>query len=49
MEPKHQNYTLIDRKQCSLASLRGKPPAEKISITIIIQEKNSHTLYSYLY
>jgi hypothetical protein len=29
MKPQHQNNTFIDRKQCSLASSRGKPPAEQ--------------------
>jgi hypothetical protein len=28
MDPQHRNHTFIDRKQCSLASLRGKPPVE---------------------
>jgi hypothetical protein len=27
VEPQHQNNTFIDRKQCSLSSSRGKPPA----------------------
>jgi hypothetical protein len=40
MKPQHQNNTFIDRKKCSLASLRGKPPIEKHSITIIIYTKN---------
>jgi hypothetical protein len=39
MEPKHQNYTFIDKKQCSLPSSRGKTSLEKSSITIIFQEK----------
>jgi hypothetical protein len=49
MEPQHKNYTFIDRKQGSLASSRGKPQEEKISITIIFPDKTSHTLYSYKY
>jgi hypothetical protein len=39
MEPQHQKYTFIDRKQGSLASSRGKPPAEQRSITIILKKK----------
>jgi hypothetical protein len=39
MKPQHQNNTFIDRKQCSLASLRGKPPTEQHSITIILKTK----------
>jgi hypothetical protein len=39
METQHQNNTCIDRKQCSLASSRGKPPAEKSSIIIILEKK----------
>jgi len=27
MKPHHQNNTFTDRKQCPLASSRGKPPA----------------------
>jgi hypothetical protein len=49
MKPKHQNNTFIYRKQCSLASSRGKPPAEKCSITIILKKRLSNTSYSYLY
>jgi hypothetical protein len=47
-EPKHQNNTLIDRKQCSLVALRGKPPTKQRSITIIVKKKTSHALDSYL-
>jgi len=39
MKPQHQNNTFIDRKQCSLASLRGQPPAKQHSITIILKKK----------
>jgi hypothetical protein len=39
MKPQHQNNTFIDRKQCSLASSRGKPPAEQRSITIILKTR----------
>jgi hypothetical protein len=39
MEPQHQNNTFIDRKQCSLASSRGKPPTEQSSITIILKTR----------
>jgi hypothetical protein len=44
-----KNNTFIERKQCSLASSRGKPPTEQSSITIILKTKISHASYSYLY
>jgi hypothetical protein len=34
-----RNNTFIQRKQCSLASSRGKPPAEQSSITIILKTR----------
>ena len=49
MEPQHQNNTFNDKKQCSLATSRGKPPTEQISITINLKTNPSHTFYSYLY
>jgi hypothetical protein len=49
MDPQHQNNMFIDRKQCSLASLRGKPLAEKSYITKILKTRPSYTFYSYLY
>ena len=32
------NNTFIQRKKCSLASSRGKPPAEQSSIIIILKK-----------
>jgi hypothetical protein len=49
MKPQDQNNTFIDRKQCSVASSRGKPPTEKFSITIILKTETSHALKSYLF
>jgi hypothetical protein len=43
------NNTFIERKQCSLASSRGKPPTEQSSITINLKTNISHASYSYLY
>jgi hypothetical protein len=48
-EKNTNNDTFIDKNPSSLASLRGKPPTEKISITIIHKTQLSHALYSHLY
>ena len=49
MKQQHQNNIFIDRKQCSFASSRGQPPADQLSITIILKTKTYHALDSYLY
>jgi hypothetical protein len=53
MEPQHQNNTFFDRKQCSLASSRGKPPTKDRFITIILKKRllmpstPSYTIFFY--